>query len=167
MGYSSCCIKADIFANYRMPSESGNESAGTEEDDDVIFHVGSETVMRIAAKRSVLSKKNDVFQAMFCGPYTQARENLRRCQASANSDSLPQQNHLASSPHHIYDPDVDGRAFKNLIRSVAHSEILFCSIISLILNSFSVFCTAKPWNFDPSRLPWKLYTLLKNICAMD
>ncbi|EFX70969.1 hypothetical protein DAPPUDRAFT_327656 [Daphnia pulex] len=98
-----------------MPSDSGNESAGTEEDDDVIFHVGLETVMRIPARRSVLSKKNDVFQAMFCGPYTQSRESLRRRQASVNSDSLPQQNHLPSSPDHIYDPDVDGRAFKNLI----------------------------------------------------
>lgn len=144
MSYSSCCIDVDCFANRRMPSDSGNESAGTEEDDDVIFHVGLETVMRIPARRSVLSKKNDVFQAMFCGPYTQSRESLRRRQASVNSDSLPQQNHLASSPDHIYDPDVDGRAFKNLIRLVARCEILFCSITSLFENSFSVFCTAKP-----------------------
>lgn len=144
MSYSSCCINVDCCANRRMPSDSGNESAGTEEDDDVIFHVGLETVMRIPARRSVLSKKNDVFQAMFCGPYTQSRESLRRRQASVNSDSLPQQNHLASSPDHIYDPDVDGRAFKNLIRLVAHGEILFCSITSSFENSFPVFCTVKP-----------------------
>jgi hypothetical protein len=117
-----------------MQSDSGNESAGTEDDDDVIFHVGLETVMRIPARRSVLSKKNEVFQAMFCGPYTQARENLRRRQSSPNnSESVPQQNHLAATPHHIYDPDVDGRAFKNLIRLIDHSEILFCSIISSLV----------------------------------
>ena len=102
-----------------MQSDSGNESAGTEDEDDVIFHVGLDTVMRIPAKRSVLSKQNEVFQAMFCGPYTQARENLRRRQASVNGEILIPTNHLVSShPDHIYDPDVDGRAFKNLIRLV-------------------------------------------------
>ena len=59
-------------------------------------------------------KKNEVFHAMFCGPYTQARENLRRRQASSNSESAPQQ--IIGTADQIYEPDIDGRAFKNLIR---------------------------------------------------
>lgn len=103
-------------ANCRMHTDSGNESAGSEDDDDVIFHVGLETVMRISARKSILSNKNEVFQAMFCGPYTQARENLRHRQLLPNNDSTPLPNHLTPAPVQIYDPDVDGRAFKNLIR---------------------------------------------------
>ena len=137
MSYSTCIIFI-LVVNLRMQSDSGNESAGTEDDDDVIFHVGSETVMRIPARRSVLSKKNEVFRAMFCGPYTQARENLRRRQAVGNNEAASHQNHLTSTPDHIYDPDVDGRAFKNLIRLVNNCEYLFRSIdqFSILLQFF-------------------------------
>lgn len=103
--------------NFRAPfddSASRIKNIPDDGDNDVVFHVGREIVMRIPAKKSVLSKKNDVFDAMFYGPYTQARESLRRRQGLTNE--LISNNHLTHAVEDIYDPDVDGRAFKNLIR---------------------------------------------------
>ncbi|KAK4027169.1 hypothetical protein OUZ56_016181 [Daphnia magna] len=121
-----------LHSQHRMQTDSGNESAGSEDDDDVIFHVGLETVMRIPARKSILSNKNEVFQAMFCGPYTQARENLRRRQLSSNGDSTPQPNHLTSTPDQIYDPDVDGRAFKNLISFLYGETVELRSVMTAL-----------------------------------
>lgn len=90
-------------------------SQSSQRDDEVVFHVGQETVMRISARKSILSRNNEVFHAMFCGPYTLARENLR-CRQPKTVDSNVSPESKPIPVDYICDPDVDGRAFKNLIR---------------------------------------------------
>lgn len=85
---------------------------GTRED-DVVFHVGREPVMRISAKKGVLVRENEVFRAMFEGPYAIAIGRRRH----HHSDAIDALDGRSTGPgDEIYEPDVDARAFKNLIR---------------------------------------------------
>lgn len=52
---------------------------------------------------------------MFCGPYTVARENLR-CRQETTNNGIVSSQLTTKSEDQIYEPDLDGRAFKNLIR---------------------------------------------------
>ena len=91
------------------------ESSGQLLQDEVVFHVGTDSVMRISAKKSVLSRNNDVFNAMFYGPLS--RDNFRSHQPkTVENDTVATTEASTTSANNIYDPDVDGRAFKNLIR---------------------------------------------------
>ena len=67
-----------------------------------------------------MSKKNEVFHAMFFGPYEKSRTaDLRQRLTSSESNrgqSTPTDQTTSNNVVQIYDSDVDGRAFKNLIR---------------------------------------------------
>ena len=95
-----------MFDDLCRSLSEGNQ-AESDQEDDVVFHVGQETVMRIAAKKSVLAQRNQVFRAMFFGSYS---VRYRRTKSASDQHSAQ-----PVQVEQIYEPDLDGRAFKNLI----------------------------------------------------
>jgi hypothetical protein len=102
------------FRSFSTPAPDVTPCASINQDIDVVFHVGQETIMRISACKSVLSERNEVFHAMFYGPYSQAHSNVRHRRSGAASDNNLSQIHQPLIDQ-IYEPDIEGRAFKNLI----------------------------------------------------
>jgi len=107
------------------------------EADDVIFHVGIDTVLRISARKENLSKKNEVFHAMFFGPYEQSRSAELRQRFVTSSESSRDQSTNAdemtsNNVIQIYDSDVDGRAFKNLIRFLNGESVELRSVVTAV-----------------------------------
>lgn len=82
---------------------------------------------------------------MFCGPYTQARENLRRRQGMSTSEAVSQQ--TIDTLDQVYEPDIDGRAFKNLIRYFKVLVLLLYKPLFFWI-SLLVFCMEKLSTFD-------------------
>ena len=102
------------FRSFSTPLDVNTETCDSRlrQDVDVVFHVGQETVMRIPACKSVLSETNEVFYAMFYGPYSQAHNNVRHRKPTSENNISQVHQPLIDQ---IYEPDVEGRAFKNLI----------------------------------------------------
>ncbi len=92
-----------------------------DDDDDVVFHVGTDTVMRITAKKSVLARRNEVFHAMFYGSYS------LRHRTGGGSQQL-----INNQVEHIDEPDVDGRAFKNLISYLNGEKVELRSVVTAV-----------------------------------
>lgn len=112
---------------HRSLSESNSavtrNRTGSDGEDDVIFHVGQETVMRIAAKKSVLAQKNEVFRAMFFGSYSVRHRGTLSVQQDSGKPVEVEQ---------IREPDVDGRAFKNLIGFLNGERVELRSVVTAV-----------------------------------
>ena len=125
--------KGLLFGLCRTTPEGANDA------DDVVFHVGQEPQMRISARKEVLSRRNDVFHAMFYGPYAESQRRLRH-RAPVSSTANAADVLSTARVDHIYEPDVEGRAFKNLLRYVQlHLTGLFIDPYSLISSCIPLY----------------------------